>query len=149
MRDFFVHTYDLLMRGGAAIAGFLRGLEGGDHRSALLLAVLMAADYLTGIIAAARGASRKSASGRLSSTAGFTGLLKKAAMIGVLLLCCGLDWLTQEGNTMFFSAVCWMYISNESLSLLENLALCGVPVPQWLRRMLEKLSAAEPITKAG
>jgi len=148
MRDFFVHTWDLIMRGGAAIAGFLHGLGSGTHRAALLLAALMAADYLTGLIAAAKGNSRKSATGRLSSAAGFAGLLKKAAMAAVLLLCCGLDWLMQEGNAMFFTAVCWMYISNESLSLLENLALCGVPVPMRLRRMLERLSPAQPLTKA-
>ena len=70
--------------------------------------------------------------------------MKKAAMLGVLCLSHGLDWVLHEGNAMFFTAVCWMYISNESLSLLENLALCGVPVPARLKAMLEKLSAQEP-----
>lgn len=147
VRDFLLHTYDLLMRGGAAIAGFLRGLHRGGHRACIVLAALMVADYLTGILAAAKGNSPKSGTGRLSSAAGFAGLMKKAAMAGVLLLCCGLDWLIQEGNTMFFTAACWMYISNESLSLLENLALCGVPVPGRLRRMLEKLSNARELTE--
>jgi toxin secretion/phage lysis holin len=140
MRDFFMHTYDLLLRGGAAVLGFLKGMRLADRRGSLLLALLMAADYLTAIIAAAKGKSPATAGGGLSSAAGFKGLLHKAAMLAVLLLCLGLDWLLSEGNAMFYTAVLWMYISNECLSLLENLALCGVPVPKRLRALMEKLS---------
>lgn len=151
MREFFLHTYDLLLRGIAAVMGFLRGLGTGGGRGAILLLILMTADYLTGLIAAAKGRSRKTPGGRLSSAAGFAGLMKKAAMLGVLLLSHGLDWVIHEGNSMFFTAVLWMYISNEGLSLLENLALCGIPVPARLRLMLERLSAREadglPVTK--
>lgn len=147
MRDFFMHTYDLLLRGGAAVLGFLRGMGISGHRGSLLLAILMGADYLTALIAAARGKSPATAGGRLSSAAGFKGLLHKAAMLAVLLLCLGLDWLLSEGNAMFYTAVLWMYISNECLSLLENLALCGVPVPKRLRTLLEKLS--QGITQEG
>lgn len=147
MRDFFVHTYDLLVKGGAAVLGFLRGMGAAEQRGSLLLAILMAADYLTGVLAAARGKSPATPGGRLSSAAGFRGLAHKAAMLAVLLLCHGLDWLLSEGNAMFYTAVLWMYISNECLSLLENLALCGVPVPARLRSMLEKLSRREGITQ--
>ncbi len=143
MRDFFLHTYDLLLRGIAAVMGFLRGISTGGGRGAVLLLILMTADYITGLIAAARGRSRKTPGGHLSSAAGFSGLMKKAAMLGVLLLSHGLDWVVHEGGSMFFTAVLWMYISNEGLSLLENLALCGIPVPARLRQMLEKLSGRE------
>ena len=148
MRDFFVHTYDLLLRGGAAAMGFLQGITGPEHRGAVFLVILMAADYLTGIVAAARGKSRHTAKGKLSSAAGYKGLLHKAAMLSVLLIAYGLDWLVHEGNAMFFTAVLWMYTGNECLSLLENLALCGVPVPARLRSMLESLSGGEEITPA-
>lgn len=148
MRDFFVHTYDLLLRGGAAVMGFLQGIARSECREAVFLVILMAADYLTGIVAAARGKSRHTANGKLSSTAGYKGLLHKAAMLSVLLIAYGLDWLAQEGNAMFFTAVLWMYISNECLSLLENLALCGIPVPARLRSMLESFSGGEEPTPA-
>ncbi len=147
MRDLLLHTYDLLLRGGAAVLGFLSGMSTGQRRGSLLLALLMAADYLTGLIAAARGRSPATAGGKLDSAAGFRGLLHKAAMLAVLLLCLGLDWLLSEGNAMFYTAVLWMYISNECLSLLENLALCGVPVPARLRALLEKLSRQQSVSQ--
>ena len=151
MREFFHHTCDRLLRGLAAVMGFLRGIGTGSGRGTILLLILMTADYITGLIAAAKGRSRKTPGGRLSSAACFAGLMKKAAMLGVLLLSHGLDWVVHEGNSMFFTAVLWMYISNEGLSLLENLALCGIPVPARFRRMLERLSGREddglPVTK--
>lgn len=139
MRDFFVHTYDLLVKGGAAVAGFLYGIAQGEGRSALLLAALMAADYLSGVIAAALGKSVKTAHGKLDSSAGSKGLLKKAVILLVVALAYLLDWFINEGNAMFLTAVIWFYISNEALSLVENLGRCGVPIPQKLKSRLESL----------
>ena len=51
-----------------------------------------------------------------------------------------LDWYVGQGSAMFQTAVMWFYISNEALSLLENLGRCGVPIPKKLRDMLEELS---------
>lgn len=143
MRDFFMHTYDLLLRGGAAIMGFFHGIGTGEHRCCLLLLCLMAADYITGIVAALLCKSPKTTRGRLSSSAGFKGLLYKAGMLLVLFLAACLDWFIHDQNTMFFSAVCWMYIGNEALSLLENLTLCGVPVPKGIKQRLEQFSSDE------
>ena len=141
MRDFFLHTYDLLIRGGAAVMGFLHGMSTGEHRCGVLLLCLMAADYLTGLIAAAIGKRRKN--GKTIGLAGFQRLLHKAVMLLVLLLAAVLDWFIHDQNAMFFTAVCWMYIGNEALSLLENLRLCGVPVPARLQRRLEAFSGVE------
>ena len=141
MRDFFLHTYDLLIRGGAAVMGFLHGMSTGEHRCGVLLLCLMAADYLTGLIAAVIGKRRKS--GKTIGMAGFRRLLHKAVMLLVLLLAAVLDWFIHDQNAMFFTAVCWMYIGSEALSLLENLRLCGVPVPARLRRRLEAFSGVE------
>ena len=140
MRDFLMHTYDLLLRGGAAVMGFFHGMGSGEHRCGILLLCLMAADYITGVIAAMLGKSPKTGTGKLSSAAGYKGLLHKGAMLLVLMLAAVLDWFIHDANAMFFSAVCWMYIGNEALSLMENLALCGVPVPKRLRRHLEQFA---------
>ena len=140
MRDFLMHTYDLLLRGGAAVMGFFHGMGSGEHRCGILLLCLMAADYITGVIAAMLGKSPKTGTGKLSSAAGYKGLLHKGAMLLVLMLAAVLDWFIHDANDMFFSAVCWMYIGNEALSLMENLALCGVPVPKRLRRHLEQFA---------
>ena len=141
MRDFFLHTYDLLIRGGAAVMGFLHGMSTGEHRCGVLLLCLMAADYLTGLIAAIMGKRRKT--GKTVHMAGFRRLLHKAVMLLVLLLAAVLDWFIHDQNAMFFTAVCWMYIGSEALSLLENLRLCGVPVPARLQRRLEAFSGVE------
>lgn len=140
MQDFLMHTYDLLLRGGAAVMGFFHGMGSGEHRCGILLLCLMAADYITGVIAAMLGKSPKTGTGKLSSAAGYKGLLHKGAMLLVLMLAAVLDWFIHDANAMFFSAVCWMYIGNEALSLMENLALCGVPVPKRLRRHLEQFA---------
>ena len=138
MRDFFANTLDLLAGGGAAIAGFLHGMTNGQGRTAILLAALMGADYVSGVLAA-----RKTAHGRLSSQAGWKGLLRKAVILLVVGLSVLLDWYVGQGSAMFQTAVMCFYISNETLSLLENLGRCGVPIPKKLRDMLEELGKSE------
>lgn len=143
MRDFLAQTHDLLLRGGAGVMGFFHGMAAGENRSAILLAALMTADYLSGVAAAFVGKSPKSVKGWLSSDAGWRGLTRKALMVGVVCLAYVLDWFANEGNAMFATAVTWFYIGNEGLSLLENLALAGVPVPKKLSDLLEKVAREE------
>lgn len=138
MREFFAQTHDLLLKGGAAVAGFFHGMAGGANRSAFLLVLFMAADYLSGIAAAVMKKSPKTAHGGLSSEAGWKGLLRKALILLVVCLSYLLDMLVNEGNSMFFTATVWFYIGNEGLSFLENLTLCGVPVPKRLKALLER-----------
>ena len=143
MRELIAQTHDLLLKGGAAVAGFFHGMTTGDNRSAVLLVALMAADVVSGTVAAALGKSRKTGGGRLDSAAAGKGLLRKGLMLLVVLLAYVLDWMMNEENRMFSTAAIWFYIGTEGLSLLENLALCGVPVPAKIRRMLEKASQEE------
>ena len=143
MRDFLIHTYDLFVKGGAAIVGFFHGMTMGNHRSAVVLLCLMATDSLTGLIAARLNRSRKTRAGKLKSAPAFPGLLHKAVMMLVLMLSAVLDWFVDDHNAMFCTAVCWMYIGSEALSLLENLTLCGVPVPAVLKRRLALFSQTE------
>ena len=140
MRDFFAYTRDLLLRGGAAIGGFFAGLTSGAGGTATLLLALMVGDYISGVVAAAMQKSPRTAHGRLSSEAGAKGLKHKALMLLVVAISYLLDVIANEGNAMFASATMWFYISNEGVSMLENLALCGVPIPPRIRQMLEKLA---------
>ncbi len=143
MSSFLRHTWDLIVKGAMLAAGFLRGLSIGDNPAIVLLLALMVADYLSGLVAAFLKKSRKSISGGLSSQAGAKGLLKKGLMLLVVLLAYALDSFVGQGNAMFQNAVTWFYISNEALSLLENLALAGVPIPKRLKDALERLSQEE------
>ena len=103
MRDFFANTLDLLAGGGAAIAGFLHGMTNGQGRTAILLAALMGADYVSGVLAASLGRSRKTAHGRLSSQAGWKGLLRKA----VILLVVGLSVCVAEDTVLSVHVSTW------------------------------------------
>lgn len=139
MSGFLRHTWDLLLKGGLAVTGFLSGIGRGDNRIVILLLVLMVLDYISGIAAAVLRKSRKTKGGGLSSAAGWHGLLKKGMMLLVVALGYVLDALVGQQNAMFQSAVTWFYISNECISLLENLALSGIPIPKTLRNALERL----------
>lgn len=139
MGSFLTYTWDLIVRGGSAAAGFLGGMNARANGGLTLLLLLMAADYVTGVIAAALGKSRHTAHGGISSEAGWKGLLRKALTLLVVLLSVLLDRFVNQGNAMFQSAVTWFYISNEAISLVENLARCGVPVPRKVRATLEQM----------
>lgn len=141
MRDFFAHTYDLLLKGLTAAGGFVLGMVGGEgRRFVFLLLILMAADYITGLVAASLGKSTKTPGGKLSSKAGAKGIAGKSIVLLMVALAHGLDLFVNRGSSMFLSTVAWFYIGNEALSLVENLALCGVPIPTKLKNALEGFS---------
>ena len=149
MNEFFRHTWDLLLKCGVMISGFLAGMATRANPAILFLLALMVADYLTGVAAAICRKSSKTPGGGLSSRAGMRGLLRKAMMLLVVLLGYALDRFIGEGNTMFQSAVTWFYISNEGISLLENLGACGVPIPRRIRAALEELAREEPAERGA
>lgn len=99
------------------------------------LVLLMTLDYLSGIAAALLGRSPKTSSGALSSKIGFIGLARKAMILSIVLLACVLD--TIMGSTASTGAVILFYIVNESISILENAVLLGVPIPKKLTQMLD------------
>lgn len=117
---------------GSAIAGALGGWD-----SALsTLLVLMAIDYITGVlVAAVWHKSGKSETGGVSSAAGAKGLLRKMVILLVVLLGATLDRVL--GIDYVRTAVCLFYIANEGLSILENTAIMGVPYPSFIRNMLD------------
>lgn len=141
MRDFFAHTFDMLLKGLSAAGGFVLGMVGGEgRRYVFLLLILMVTDYITGLVAASLGKSPKTPGGKLSSKAGAKGIAGKGIVLLMVGLAHGLDLFVNRGNSMFLSAVAWFYIGNEALSLVENLALCGVPIPAKLKNALEGFS---------
>lgn len=119
---------------GSAIANYLGGWD-----SALkVLVAMMAADYLTGVLVALIWhKSNKTDDGTLSSKAGFKGLCKKGVIILIVWLAVLLD--DAMGANYVRTAVMLFFISNEGVSLLENIGLMGVPYPQFLQKALQAL----------
>ena len=106
-----------------------------------ILIAVMTIDYLTGLICGAMGKSRKTENGYISSNQAFIGLMKKALILLVVLLAALLDKAVATGAGIAFEAVmgatCLWFIASEGFSILENVALMGIPVPKILLKLLE------------
>lgn len=118
----------------AAFGGAIAGAMGGWDATMKVLVVMMAADYMTGLMLAFMGKSQKTEYGGMSSKVGFIGLMKKGMMLMVVLVATMLD--TAMGMAVCRDAACWFYIANEGISLLENMDLAGVPFPEKIKELL-------------
>ncbi|MBB6218169.1 toxin secretion/phage lysis holin [Anaerosolibacter carboniphilus] len=121
-----------LNTGIAAIGTTLSYLIGGWDSVIKILAVLMVIDYVTGIM---KAISNKD----LASDVGFRGLMKKAAILFVVILAHQLDLTIPQENPIFRTMACYFYIANEGISITENIALLGVPLPGGIVNMLKKM----------
>ena len=108
----------------------------------IILVFVMAADYLTGLVSAWINAE-------LSSRKGLFGIIKKLCYLFAIAAAMGIDWLIYSGMTqigiqldytIFFGVLVtiWLII-NEIISILENLAKIGVPLPKFLVNVIKRL----------
>lgn len=101
-----------------------------------ILVLFIVLDYCTGII---RGYVNK----ELSSDVGLKGIARKAVIFIVLIIAVALDRLMNTGSWVFRTLVCYFYIANEGLSLIENCGALGLPIPDKLRDALAQLKDGE------
>ncbi|WIV10555.1 phage holin family protein [Proteiniborus sp. MB09-C3] len=113
--------------GGSIVTYLLGGID--SLLQVLLIFIVL--DYITGI---AKGYVKK----ELNSTIGFRGILKKALILCVLIIAVQLDKVA-ETDQAFRTVVAWFYIGIEGISLLENAAEIGLPVPKKLLEALKIL----------
>lgn len=122
---------------GGAIASFFTTMP----PLVYILIGVMSIDYVTGLICGAMGKSKKTETGYLASHEAWKGLLKKGVILLVVLLANLLDIAVSKGAGITIEAVmgatCLWFIASEGLSILENVASMGVPVPKILIKMLE------------
>lgn len=116
----------------AAIGTAFTWLFGTWDTALVVLVCFMVLDYCTGLL---RGAINK----ELSSNVGLKGIARKAVIFVVLIVAVLLDRLLNTGNWVFRSLVAYFYIANEGISLLENCAQLGAPIPDKLKEMLIQL----------
>ena len=115
---------------GLIFGTILSALGGWDvHLKALVAA--MALDYLSGVIIAIKEK-------KLSSATGFTGLARKLMVFLIVITAAALDALTGQQNLCRTAAIAFYFV-NESVSLLENAAKLGLPVPEKLVDVLEQV----------
>ena len=121
-----------------AFGGIVCNLLGGMTVELQTLVILMVADYITGLIVAiVFKASTKTESGGASSIVGFKGIFKKVGVLIAVALAHRID-LTL-GVAYLTRGVVYAYIANESLSLIENLGLMGVPMPDIVVKAIDVL----------
>lgn len=124
------------------IGGGIAALFGGWTSAMTTLIIFMVIDYATGVIVAGVfHRSGKSKSGALESRAGFKGLCRKGMILLILLVACRLDLMLGTGYIK--DCVCIAFVVNETLSIIENAGLMGVPIPQVLIKAIDVLKAKE------
>ena len=114
----------------AAAAFFSAAFGGWDVWLRALLTVIVI-DYLTGVVGAV-------VQGDLDSRVGYKGICKKMMMLCVVAMAVQADNVIGTGAVLRGMAV-GFYLANDSLSILENAARIGVPVPQGLVNKLEQM----------
>lgn len=105
-------------------------ITGGKDKLMTCLLILMGVDYATGVIKAF-------ITEKANSKQGFKGLLKKIVIICVVILAYQIDILLENKFSLRYLTLCILN-SNEGLSILENAAVCGVPIPDRLKNVLEQ-----------
>ena len=128
MKEFW-NTIQLVF---TAVGGWLGYFLGGCDGLVYTLLAFVVLDYVTGIMCAI-------VDKRLSSQIGFKGLFKKVlifALIGVGHL---LDVQVLGAVGVLRTAIIFFYLSNEGVSLIENAAHLGLPIPAKLKAVLEQL----------
>ena len=114
----------------AGLGAILGGFVGGQDPLVLALVIFVSVDYITGVLC---GIAEK----KLSSETGFRGICQKVFIFLLVGVANALD--THIIGSVLRSAVICFYISNEGISILENAARIGLPVPEQLRALLEQL----------
>lgn len=112
-----------------AIVGFMYGEINGLFIAIIALMVL---DYITGILCAI-------VTKTLSSEVGFRGLVKKFVILIVIAVGHLVDAYVIGTGSAVMSAVMLFFAANEGISILENAAILGLPIPQKLKDVLEQL----------
>ena len=102
------------------------------------LLMCMAVDYVSGsVVALVFHKSLKTESGSYNSAYGLKGLCKKGLMLLFVLVAVQIDRIL--GADYVRDAVCIGFCANEVLSIVENLGLAGIPMPQAVTKALEQL----------
>ena len=120
----------------AAIGGWLGYFLGGMDGLMIALIIFMVLDYITGLMCAVIDK-------KLSSAVGFKGICKKVLILMLVGVANVVDIHIVGTGSALRSAVICFYLSNEGLSLLENAAHIGLPIPDKMKDVLAQLHGRE------
>ena len=133
MKDFSIELiWTKVQMAAAIVGGWLGYFLGGMDGLLIALLVFMVLDYITGIMCAIIDK-------KLSSAVGFRGICKKVFILMLVGVANVVDIHVVGTGSALRGAVICFYLSNEGLSLLENAAHIGLPVPDKLKDVLSQL----------
>lgn len=122
------------------IGGFVASLFGGWGAALTTLVIFMGIDYLSGLlVAGVFHNSSKTESGALESKAGWKGLCRKGMTLLIVLIGYRLDLAI--GVNYIKDAVTIAFIANETISIVENAGLMGVPMPEIITKAIDVLNS--------
>ena len=93
--------------------------------------IFIIVDYISGLLKAIKYK-------KLNSDIGVNGIIKKFGYILIVVIATSFDTLFNN-NMMIRNSIIYMFIANEGISILENLSLIGVPIPNILKDKLDNL----------
>ncbi len=129
--------WDMVQIAAAALGGFSGWFLGGWDGFVFALVAFVVLDYLTGFM-------RAVAEKRLSSQVGALGIMKKVLIFFIVGAAHIVDTHLLGGTAApLRTAVIFFYIANEGVSMLENTAAIGLPVPNALKQALAQLHDKE------
>ena len=128
MKEFW-NTIQLVF---AAVGGWLGYFLGGCDGLLYALIAFVAIDYITGVMCAILDKT-------LSSEVGFKGICRKVLIFLLVGIGHIVDAQVIGSGGVLRTAVIFFYLSNEGISLIENAAHLGLPVPDKLKAVLEQL----------
>lgn len=116
----------------AGVGGWLGYFLGGCDGVLIALVIFVVIDYITGVMGAI-------ADKKLSSEVGFKGICRKVIIFLLVGIAQILDVNVIKTGSVLRTAVIFFYLSNEGVSILENAAHLGLPIPEKLKVVLEQL----------
>lgn len=122
--------------GLSALFGVLGWLFGGFDELIGALICFVILDYASGVACAV-------VNGHLSSAVGFRGIARKVTIFALVAVAAACDRLLPGTGTPLRTATILFYLSNEGISLLENAAGLGLPVPEAVKRILSQFTEKE------
>ena len=128
MKEFW-NTIQLIF---AAVGGWLGYFLGGCDGLLYALIAFVVIDYITGVMCAISDKT-------LSSEVGFKGICRKVLIFLLVGIANIIDVQVLGAPGVLRTAVIFFYLSNEGVSLLENAAHLGLPVPDAIKTVLEQL----------
>lgn len=125
-----VNTIQMIL---TVMGGYIGYFLGGWDGFLYALVAFVVIDYITGLMVAVLEK-------RLSSEAGFRGIFKKVVLFSLVAVGHIIDTKLIQSEGVIRTAVIFFYLSNEGISILENTAKIGLPVPEKLKEVLSQLN---------